>query len=293
LSVEAGKRLIAQAVLHLPQVREALKNHQILIKGGTTASLVSEALCGEPLKISGRIVRSGMGCCPDQCGAPHNILLRKGQAIARDAELWTRQDVEFAPGDVCVIGANLVDRDGRAAMLAGSPLGNALHCFTALASEGVEMIIVAGLEKWAPCSLEDAITAASRKGVDLSMGMAAGLIPIPGKVLDELEACRVLGASDVHLIARGGILGAEGGCTLVMDFSDERRGQDFFSEVQKLSRDENQKPAGAAPSLKDCLTSRNGAAPRRCTVPAGTGLTETNRSSRSGGRRPCSLSMIC
>ncbi|MDY3868127.1 MAG: hypothetical protein SOZ52_01995 [Pyramidobacter sp.] len=253
LSAEAGKRLIIQAVLQLPQVQTALQSHQLIIKGGTTASIAAETLCGTPLKICGRLTAKGAGTLSQNCSAPHSILLKNGEVAARDAEIWDGR-ISFSRGDVCIIGANIVDRDGRAAMLSGSPLGNALHFFTALPSEGVEMIVAAGLEKWAPCSLDDAMSACSRSGFDLSMGMPCGLIPIPGKVIDETEACRILGASDVQIIARGGICGGEGGCTLAVTFDDEDAGQAFFQTVQKLSRPQNQAPAGSADSLTDCLS---------------------------------------
>lgn len=69
LTVEAGKRLIAKAILTLPAVRNALAEGQLLLKGGTTVSLISEAVCGVPLKICGRIDRRGAGSCAEDCSA--------------------------------------------------------------------------------------------------------------------------------------------------------------------------------------------------------------------------------
>jgi hypothetical protein len=253
LTVEAGKRLIARAVTSMPVIQRALTRGQIIIKGGTTTSLISEKLCGIPLKISGRIDRQGTGSCAERCSSPHNIILREGRPIELNNDLWQDKGLVFSCGDVCIIGANLVDCHGRAAMLAGSPLGGGLHFFTALPAEGVEMIVVAGLEKFAPCSIDDAITAAGRSVPDLSMGMGVGLIPLPGRVISEIEACSILGASKVQVIARGGIQGAEGGCTLLADFNDEVVGKKFFNEVLGLSS--IQKSAGDPDSLKSCLLS--------------------------------------
>ncbi|BDF79460.1 hypothetical protein [Pyramidobacter piscolens] len=253
LTVEAGKRLIAKAILTLPAVRNALAEGQLLLKGGTTVSLISEAVCGVPLKICGRIDRRGAGSCAEDCSAPHSLLLHRGVPAPLDAELWSSGKLRFSPGDVCVIGANLVDRHGRAAMLAGSPFGGTLHFFTALPAEGVEMIVAAGLEKYAPCSLDDAMAAASRAAPDLSMGMAAGLIPIPGHVINEAEACKILGAAEVQIVARGGIQGSEGGCTLLASFDEHSQGEAFFNEILTLSGTAFQKSAGDAKSLKSCL----------------------------------------
>ncbi|RKJ81121.1 hypothetical protein [Pyramidobacter sp. CG50-2] len=253
LTVEAGKRLIAKAILTLPAVRRALAEGRLLLKGGTTVSLISEAVCGVPLKICGRIDRRGAGSCAGNCPAPHSLLLHRGVPAPLDAELWSSGKLRFSPGDACVIGANLVDRHGRAAMLAGSPFGGTLHFFTSLPAEGVEMIVAAGLEKYAPCSLDDAVAAASRLAPDLSMGMAAGLIPIPGRVINEAEACKILGAAEVQIVARGGIQGAEGGCTLLASFDERPQGEAFFNEILALSGTVFQKSAGDAKSLKSCL----------------------------------------
>lgn len=260
LTVEAGKRLIVKAILSLPAVRRALAEGQLLLKGGTTVSLLSEAACGVPLKICGRIDRRGAGSCAGSCAAPHSLLLRRGVPVPLDAGIWSSGKLKFSPGDVCVIGANLVDRHGRAAMLAGSPFGGALHFFTALPAEGVETIVAAGFEKYAPCSLDDAMAAASRAAPDLSMGMAAGLIPISGRVINEAEACRILGAAEAQIVARGGIQGAEGGCTLLAGFEERPQGEAFFNEILALAGTVFQKSAGDAKSLKSCLDNACGPA---------------------------------
>ena len=85
------------------------------------------------------------------------------------------------------------------------------------------------------------------------MGMAAGLIPIPGRVIDEAEACKILGAAEVQIVARGGIQGAEGGCTLLASFDERPQGETFFNEILALSGTVFQKSAGDARSLQGCL----------------------------------------
>ena len=99
----------------------------------------------------------------------------------------------------------------------------------------------------------DAVAAASRLAPDLSMGMAAGLIPIPGRVINEAEACKILGAAEVQIVARGGIQGSEGGCTLLASFDEHSQGEAFFNEILTLSGTAFQKSAGDAKSLKSCL----------------------------------------
>ena len=59
LTVAEGKRLIARGIASLPEVRKAMAEGLILLKGGTTVSALSEELCGMPLRISGRITPRG------------------------------------------------------------------------------------------------------------------------------------------------------------------------------------------------------------------------------------------
>ena len=79
LTVTEGKRLIAKAIASLPEVRHALGEGLILLKGGTTVSALSEELCGQPLRISGRITPRGTvsSGAAEPVGA-HSLLLRMG-----------------------------------------------------------------------------------------------------------------------------------------------------------------------------------------------------------------------
>ena len=55
LTANEGKRLIAKAAGRMPEIQNRLKNHKILLCGGTTVSALSEELGFGPLRISGRI----------------------------------------------------------------------------------------------------------------------------------------------------------------------------------------------------------------------------------------------
>jgi hypothetical protein len=55
LTVNESKRLIAKAVVSLPEIKNALEKGKILLKGGTTVSVIAEELVGIPLRICGRI----------------------------------------------------------------------------------------------------------------------------------------------------------------------------------------------------------------------------------------------
>jgi hypothetical protein len=54
LTVSESKRLIAKAVVSLPEVQEALEKGRILLKGGTTVSAICEEMVGKKAPEVGR-----------------------------------------------------------------------------------------------------------------------------------------------------------------------------------------------------------------------------------------------
>lgn len=258
LTVEAGKRLIAKAIASLPQVERAMKDSKIIVKGGTTTSALVELLCGFPMVISGRIVRQGAGTVNQAIQeSPHALLIDRGVPSDLSGR-WEEVVATMGPGDLFISGANLIDRQGQAALMAGAPIGGqALRYMAVMAMEGVECFVAAGLEKWAPCLLSESVMAATRRGCE-GMGMAVGLVPVPGRIIDEPEACRIFGAQSVHIVGRGGLYEGQGGCTLVVDFDDADKGTEFFGFVRQLN-EEHRSPSGHPLSLEAlCLTSHCG-----------------------------------
>jgi len=208
----------------MPVVKKALSDGKVFLKGGTTVSALSEELGGPPLRISGRISQLGCTGATFADDAPHCLVFEKGVPAPADGRL--EEMIQFmGPSDVAVLGANLVDRDGRAAMLAASPLGGPPgRILSGLAAQGVTCLVACGLEKFYPGRLEDAIRACGRARVD-PVGApgckAVGLMPVYGELITEVEACASLANVQVQVVARGGIFGAEGGTTLVASGEDD------------------------------------------------------------------------
>lgn len=250
LSVPMGKRLIAKAIVALPNVKEAFREGSILLKGGTTVSAVAEELIGSPLRICGRITPRGtVSSNKNLSSYPHSILIHKGEVLNVDNCL-SQVVSEMKASDVAVCGANLVDIHKRAAMMAGSPLGGAPgQVVSTLEAEGITTYIAAGLEKFAPCSINDAILQSGRKKIDVSMGMSVGLIPVPGLLISEIEALSILASVNVCVIGRGGIKGGEGSTTFVIEGEEE--------EVKKIihvvSILEKVAESGVEDSLEECV----------------------------------------
>ena len=228
LTVNEGKRIIAKGLKNTLKIKNLLENGKIILKAGTTVSAISEELVNMPLGISGRISDKGTKGSKFCLDAPHCILIDKGKVIEIDEEKkFEESALGLSKEDLLITGANIFDIYGNAAMMAGSPLGNfAGKIIPALNAEGIDIIIAAGLEKLSPISVNESIKAAGRKKIDVSFGMAVGLIPIYGEIYHEQKAIELLADVKATVIGRGGIMGGEGSTTLIVEGKLE--------EVQKI-----------------------------------------------------------
>lgn len=251
LTVSEGKLLIAKAIASLPEVQKALTEGLILLKGGTTVSALSEELCGEPMRISGRITPRGtVSSGASKPSGAHSLLLRKGVPEKGDGRL-VEIAAEMGPDDIFVCGANIIDPWGGAAMMAGKDLGGEPgKIIPAIESEGVRCFVAAGVEKLSPVPVTEVFGAAGRKASAWSMGMAVGLIPVPGRVITELEALSIMGYPKRWLVGRGGISGAEGSSTIIVE--DEFR-ESPAGLLELLRKIKGAATSGVRASLEECL----------------------------------------
>ncbi len=221
LTSPEGKRIIAKGIKALPGVQKIQKRGKILLKGGTTVSAVSEELCGKPISISGMITPKGTltSRFKHQIPWPHGQILERNRMIPlHSREDWEKVIPTFTPEDLVITGANAFDSRGRAALMAASyDGGRSLSFFQTLLIEGVPFLIAVGLEKWVPGNLEEVIPLAGRKKAGFSYGAAVGLIPVFGRLFTEVEALESLAGVKAWVIGRGGIHGAEGSTTFLVD----------------------------------------------------------------------------
>ncbi|MCG0278793.1 MAG: hypothetical protein L5656_09740 [Thermanaeromonas sp.] len=227
LTVAEAKRIIAKAIATLPEVKQALENGRILLKGGTTVSAVAEELSGITLRISGRVSPRGTKTGRHD-GSAHSILLEKG--VPRNIDDCFAEAVStLGPSDVAIIGANAIDASGRAAIMLGRPLGGEPgKGLAGLMAQGCKIIIACGLEKLIPGSVDEAVRCSGIKATDWSMGMAVGLVPLVGRIVTEKEALEIIARVKCTVIGKGGISGAEGSTTMVVEGEPE--------EVEKAVR---------------------------------------------------------
>ncbi|MHB0867882.1 MAG: hypothetical protein ACYC66_00280 [Chloroflexota bacterium] len=263
LTVPEGKLLIARAIGSLSEVRYALENGRILLKGGTTVSALAEELVGVRLRISGRI--SPRGAKSSGTGlrtTPHSILIEGGRWRNVDDDL-PEAVTRMGPRDVAVLGANIIDTQGRAAMMAGRALGgNPGQVMTGLMAQGVQVIVAAGLEKLIPGSVDDAVRQAGMAGCDWSMGMSVGLMPIVGRVITEVEAIRTIAPVVCAIIGRGGIDGASGGAT----FSVAGEAADVQRVIDAVIAVKGAGTSGSSESWPECRAGSPNCREHRCCV---------------------------
>jgi len=218
LTVNESKKLIARAVVSLPEIKKALKKGKILLKGGTTVSAIAEELVGVPLRISGRISKRGTVTSQNVSGIhPHSILVEKGNIKNIDDSI-SEEVKYFGKGDIIIISGNALDLHKNVGIMVGSTSGgNPGLAISGMLSEGAKVIIPIGLEKLIPGTISNASTTAGRKNIDLSFGMAVGLIPICGKIITEVDAVEILAKVNCTIIGKGGIMGAEGSVVMIIE----------------------------------------------------------------------------
>jgi len=249
LTVNESKRLIAKAVISLSKVKNALEKGNILLKGGTTVSAIAEELMGIPLRISGRISKRGtVSSQIISSNHPHSILVEKGKIKNIDNSI-VEVVKNLGRGDIIIIGGNALDSQKNVGIMAGSVSGgNPGIAISGMLSEGAEVIIPIGLEKLIPGTIRDASIIAGRKDMDISYGMAVGLIPLYGKVITEKDAVEILAKLNCTIIGKGGILGAEGSTVMVVEGLDKE-----VKKILKITKElKGADISGQKESLEEC-----------------------------------------
>jgi hypothetical protein len=231
LTVAMGKRLIGKAVAVHPAVISALQKGTVVIVAGTTNSYVAEEILesiGRKDKFSRQRFFRGISLPPRYKTTDAGRLAGDnefpGDVVIRDG-LWqegkTINDVaaELKEGDVIIKGANALDIvHKRAAILIGNPQGGTITvALSAVVGRRVRLIIPIGLEKRIPGDLDEIANKVNTPG-----NKGFRLLPVPGEVLTEIEALKLLTGAKAEMIAAGGISGAEGSVWLNIEGSPEQ-----------------------------------------------------------------------
>ncbi|MDR2908771.1 MAG: hypothetical protein LBU86_02665 [Oscillospiraceae bacterium] len=241
LTPTESKKLIAHAVLKLPEVRLSLEEGILALHPSSSTCFIFEELTGcrpEGLWVCGVIAPSGLTGSRE---AEEMIRARGGGKDSRDPRKVSRQTWVFKRGvlqqaaplgeildgmgenDVYVKGVNAVDAQGNAGVLFANPAGGGGtigRVLSARRNKNFNIILPAGYEKLIPGSVKEACHAAGRTA-ELAMGLPCGLYPVDGKIINETDAISLLYGVKSCVIAAGGLGGAEGAVVLALQGEQE------------------------------------------------------------------------
>ena len=231
LTSSESKRLIGKAVARLPAVKKAYKHGIVFIATSTSTAYVAEELLGitieeKGLFTAGVVVPRGI-CLTSEKKRHSYIVAKRGAAEkATLSEMQQKWLPQMGHEDVFIKGANAIDSNGAAGILLGNAKGigtggTIAAALGAISARGISLIIPAGLEKLVPGSLMD-IAPKVNGNYLYSAGLPSGMIIVKGNIITEIEAFHILTETTATTVAAGGIHGAEGCHTFVLEGPKEQ-----------------------------------------------------------------------
>ncbi|MFX1464891.1 MAG: hypothetical protein ACFFA5_00250 [Promethearchaeota archaeon] len=234
LTPSESKRLIGKGVASLPEVKNALSNGKIIIIGGSTNGYVAEEILQK--KIDRQYFAAGMiksrGTCLTKVDEriPPIVIEQGNQIEMKYADALN----ELKSEDVVIKGANALystfengEYTWYPAIMTAHPVGGTVGALIGpVRARGANLIMPVGLEKLIPLPIMQlAALDLGIKKIDYPLGLHYGIMPVVGaKVITEIEACQELFDLDLPVfpVGAGGVNGAEGAITLVVEGNEEK-----------------------------------------------------------------------
>ena len=216
-----SRRLIAQGVAEMEEIKIAQKKAYIVVNGGTTNGYIAQELAGadiKPEEFTAGTVTHRLMCVtdlPPKRKLPFPIILYKGKRVDKTIpEVFKDFHVET----VLIKGGNCIDSQGNVGVVsAGFDGGTVGATIGTVVSQGLKYIVAIGLEKLVP-SVDQAASVAGAKSIDYSMGADFGIFKLPNAVVvTEIEALKILAGVKATHIGSGGIGDAAGAVSLIME----------------------------------------------------------------------------
>lgn len=223
ITTAMGKRLIGKGMAQHPLIEDVLEQGTLVIIAGTTNGYVAEEILTALDQVEGF---SRMGFRRGATVAPGSKLPQAdfpGDVVIVDG-VWQKGKTIFdvvddlKAGDVVLKGANAFDPFGQAAVQIGHPQGGTIHAaLAAVYGRRVQLIVPVGVEKRV---FEDVVALA--RYVNAPDASGTRLYPLPGDIFTEMDAIELLTGAETHLVAAGGIYGAEGSAWLAITGTEEQ-----------------------------------------------------------------------
>ena len=233
-----SKRLLARAVLQMPEVKRALQDGWFIVSRGVTPAYILEELTGQPTdkaNCTAGIVTSGRLSTVIEEDRLGPWVFKNGELSGTPAP----QALEsFRACDVSIKGANAVDSEGCIGILAGDGAGGTVGAiWGTLAARGSHWVAPVSLERLVPSVIEAARVCGNHLW-DLTMGQPAGLMPVvTAQVVTEIQALEILTGVTVTHIASGGVAGSEGAVILSLS-GDETVVREAFELLEAMKGEE-------------------------------------------------------
>lgn len=227
LTSSESRRLIAKAVVQMPEFKAAWKNAYVLLAGGTSNAFIAQELLGrdavDPALCTVGISTDGMLCVtnPDSRKSFPNVFF-KGEAQPEKTLADGLND--YHPETVFIKGANAVDKDGFVGVItSGFDGGTIPHVIGTVTSKGLKYITPVGLEKLVFSVRDSAKALGGASHIDISMGADPGMYCLGNTtVITEIQAIKILFSCEASLVCCGGVGGNEGAVTLTADGDEEK-----------------------------------------------------------------------
>ncbi|MBW2124070.1 MAG: hypothetical protein JRH07_19810 [Deltaproteobacteria bacterium] len=225
LTPEESKRLIAKSIAHMEPVRKAKEEGLIGFSLCTSAGYVIEELLGRgAVSLSGYccgFIYSGGSCVVPPDRRERLLLLERGEKRWLDfpeenlKAFIDRMDQD----DIIIKSGNLIDPEGNVGVLVASPDGGEAGDYLPhILAKGIQLIVPMTLNKTIPVPLTEIIPhmGISRFRPDMVHGMSCGMMPLPGRVIREVEAFGDLFGVRALPVAMDGVGSGAGSVTLVL-----------------------------------------------------------------------------
>ena len=222
---EESKALIAKALWELAEMKEAVRSGTIVIAADTTTvHVVRELYEQEAMKPF-----ESLGPLPDRSGLLQRYLpMGNGDSwVIREGEFQQGYELlevinQFQAQDVFIKGGNAIDKEGFAGTFVGTESGGAIQvAMGTVMAKGSHFLVPVGLERSVFCSVVEISRRLGIRKIGRATGEPVGFLPLPGKVVTEVEALRSLTKVTATHVGSGGTLGAEGTITLHLEGEEE------------------------------------------------------------------------
>jgi hypothetical protein len=225
LTPAESRRLIAKAVVKMPEVQAALEKGYVILPGSTANAYIVEELLGRsipPASYTAGIVCHRLLCVtpPEARDAHIPTILYKGEVVNKSI----REALDdFHLETVIIKGANAIDPAGNVGVItSGFDGGTVPQIIGTVTSQGLKLIVPVGLEKLV-ASVPDAAKVTGAKTLDYSMGADFGMYSLSNTVpVTEIEAFKILFDAEAVHVASGGQGDTAGAVVLIVMGEDDQ-----------------------------------------------------------------------